>query len=490
VPTAPALSSIQNVEIAQTGTWKISTGTATFTTEDFHAAVAALDCPAIRRPILKLGHVDPRFDGEPAVGWIDNLAVNANGVTVLGDYVGMPGWLGPVIASAYPDRSMEACWNFKCQIGHTHPFVITAVALLGVKPPGIGTLDSLQDVATLYGVAASVDESNNGFSLIVHAKGAEPMPNPEPRIIAAGISTEDIRREYYEEAASPSTWITCFELDPLQLIVMDDASGDISRIPITINGTEFTFGDPVPVVIQYVDSGVNPLNASALVYASRAESRPATRTEPVLTERQWSDVNPNPNPDTALTPAQAIAKVHKAASQVGTPETDQGGSPVNREKMREALGLSPDATDTEVATAFAASLQTATPAAPVTPSLTEVTASTRVPDGMMVVDASVISSLQDQARKGEAAFAEIQKNRRDTVISAAISSGKFPPARKEHYEGMWAADPVGAEATINNLAAGLVPVNAASGYPGTGSETFEQDETYYALYPEMRPANA
>src|SRR5690349_3336204 len=109
----------------QTGTWAAMTGVHTFTTDDLFAAVGALDCPAVRRPILKLGHVDPRFDGEPAVGWIDNLTVTDGGMTLLGDYVGMPGWLGDVIASAYPDRSIEGCWGFVCQIGHTHPFVLT-----------------------------------------------------------------------------------------------------------------------------------------------------------------------------------------------------------------------------------------------------------------------------------------------------------------------------------------------------------------------------
>src|SRR5262249_21934435 len=150
----PALVTRPDVELMQPGTWQLSTGTATFTPDDLRAAVTALDCPAIRNPVIKLGHIDQRFDGEPAVGWIGNMAVDSAG-TLRGDYTGMPAWLDDVLPSAYPDRSIEGSYDFRCQLGHIHPFVVTAVALLGVTAPGIGTLESLQDVAELYGVAAS-----------------------------------------------------------------------------------------------------------------------------------------------------------------------------------------------------------------------------------------------------------------------------------------------------------------------------------------------
>jgi hypothetical protein len=122
--------------------------------DDFAAAIAALDCPAIRRPVVKLGHFGhPRPGGGPPrrrqprrrtrarVGRQHGLADSRR--TLVGDLVGMPGWLGQIAASAYPDRSIEGCRNYVCQIGHRHPFVISAVALLGVTPPGVGTLGSL-----------------------------------------------------------------------------------------------------------------------------------------------------------------------------------------------------------------------------------------------------------------------------------------------------------------------------------------------------------
>ncbi|GGM53382.1 phage protease [Dactylosporangium sucinum] len=167
VPPPPPLVRIPRVELIHTGTWPISTGVWTATREDLQAAVAALDCPAVHRPGIKIGHTDGRFtdpaaDGEPLLGYIDNLTGDDDWHTLYGDYAGVPAWLGAVddhgqsvISSAYPHRSIEGIHDFVCQIGHTHPFVLTAVALLGVTHPGVGTLQSLPDLMALYGVAAT-----------------------------------------------------------------------------------------------------------------------------------------------------------------------------------------------------------------------------------------------------------------------------------------------------------------------------------------------
>jgi len=171
-PALPALVTIPGVPLVDVGTWAISTGEWSPTTADLHAAVAALDCPAVRRPVLKIGHTDDRFtpgDGEPALGWVDNLTVSADGQRLTGDYTAVPAWLGTrqddghsVLASAYPDRSVEGEYRHACQLGHEHPFVLTGVALLGVTPPGVGTLGSLHDLASMYGVAAAADPDRSG----------------------------------------------------------------------------------------------------------------------------------------------------------------------------------------------------------------------------------------------------------------------------------------------------------------------------------------
>ncbi|MFE3060888.1 hypothetical protein ACFXIV_47835, partial [Nocardia sp. NPDC059236] len=296
VPAAPALSHLPQVELMRVGTWDASTGRHTFTPDDLAYAVAATDCPAVHRPRIKLGHTDPRFDGEPALGWVDHLAV-VDGATLIGDLVGMPGWLATpdanghtVIASAYPQRSVEAEFDYQCALGHTHPFVLTGLALLGIADPAIGTLASLQDVGALYGVAASTPYTG-GTRITVHMKG-QLMPNPKVRKVAAGVTTEDVRRKFYDDAPW-SLWIEEFHLEPLQLIVIDDDSGTRQRIPVTVDpagdGTDgVSFGTAVPVVVRYDDAAQaatpaapDPTAQEAAVaaskvlrYASRAESRP------------------------------------------------------------------------------------------------------------------------------------------------------------------------------------------------------------------------
>jgi hypothetical protein len=279
VPAAPALSHLPGVELCQTGTWNLSTGPATFTQTDFRAAVAALECPAIRRPVLKLGH-DGNFGvGQPAIGYIENLRGADDWRTLVGDYAGMPGWLATpdmngdtVIASAYPDRSIEGAWDWRCQMGHTHPFVILAVSLLGAELPGVGSLASLQDVAALYGIdgppalvtaaAAQASAAGATFAIPVTAGRKDtPMPNPTARRIAASVTSDDVRRAFYESPVGSDwdAWIEEIQLDPMQIIYIDDDEGARYRVAVVIDSAgdgpdAVTFGEPVRVVIRYEDA--------------------------------------------------------------------------------------------------------------------------------------------------------------------------------------------------------------------------------------------
>lgn len=177
MPTAD-LARRNGVELIRTGRWNISTGPWDASRDDLAAAVAAMSCPAVRKPVLKIGHTDDRFtpagDGEPAIGWVDNLRLTDGGHTLVGDYVGVPAWLDSIMASAYPDRSVEGTYRHRCQLGHTHPFVLTGVALLGVTPPGVGTLtplNSLDDVKALYGLAAGAAPADEGVRIAASVPG-------------------------------------------------------------------------------------------------------------------------------------------------------------------------------------------------------------------------------------------------------------------------------------------------------------------------------
>lgn len=177
----PAFVTIPDVELLDQGTWEASTGTFTATADDLAAAVAAEGDPTIRAPVLKFGHTDPDFngqhlremlvqvavafgvdeetaeaiaghmsfkkDGNPAIGRVKNLRLSEDGLTLLGDYVGVPQWLAEVLPVAYPARSIEAFFDYKAPSGRTHDLVIFAVALLGESPPAV---TSLEDVRSMF----------------------------------------------------------------------------------------------------------------------------------------------------------------------------------------------------------------------------------------------------------------------------------------------------------------------------------------------------
>lgn len=431
VPQVPPLANLHDIELIHTGQWDISTGTWTVTTDDIVGAVAALDCPAVRRPVLKLGHVDPRFDGEPAIGWVDNLAATDGGHTLRGDFVGMPGWLGEVAASAYPDRSIEGFHDFVCQIGHTHPFVLTAVALLGVSAPGIGTLQSLQDVAQLYGVAAEPPCLPNTVVTAAIAAKRGPMPNPSPRQVAAGVTTEDVRRAYYDDAPW-SVWIEEFHLDPLQLIVIDDNTGKRSRVPVVVGEGDgedaVSFGDAVPVVIRYEDAPAdNGVAASVgrIRFASRAESRPGTQS-----------------------PASASAG--GSTQQEGSPAvafTDE-----QLTTMRQTLSLEDDADETAILAAMSERLVAPTDPTPAP-----------LPEGVVTIDSTQLEALQVAARRGEQARTRQEQEDREALVAAAISDGRIPPARREHWLSLLSAD-AGTADVLASLKPGTVPVGEPIGH--------------------------
>lgn len=153
VVTVPAdLRVVRNVEIARVGTWEISTGVWAVTAEDLAGAVAAHQAGVLRRPVLRIGHTDPRFDGGPALGRLDNLRLAEGGASLICDLVDVPRAVAALLPAAYPDRSVEALRNYEAPDGTIWPLVITGLALLGATAPGI---DSLADITNLFGVAAA-----------------------------------------------------------------------------------------------------------------------------------------------------------------------------------------------------------------------------------------------------------------------------------------------------------------------------------------------
>ncbi len=165
------LVTVPGIELMRTGKWNLSTGEWECTDKEIAAAIDAHQKGLLRKPVIRLGHNDPRFTGDPAVGWLDNLRASADGSALIGDMVGVPEWLAEILPSAYPSRSIEGLYDYTAPDGSEHEFVLTGLALLGATRPGVESLQSLQDVARLYDIAAAAQVGGKAIELTIEAAG-------------------------------------------------------------------------------------------------------------------------------------------------------------------------------------------------------------------------------------------------------------------------------------------------------------------------------
>lgn len=462
----PVLATVPSVELIHVGKWKISTGEWDVTPADLAAAVAALDCPAVHRPIIKLGHTDARFDGEPAVGFVDNMGVSASGSELRGDLAGLPSWLAEVMPSAYPNRSVEGSYDHACQLGHTHPFVLTGLALLGVTPPGIGTLESLSDVAALYGVAPTT---------VAAAARAQEETMPSAKV-AAAATVEDVRRSFYDgPAATKWWWIEELYVDPSEAIVVDDESGELYRFTYAVaaDGT-VTWGEPQVVKRTYVAAS-SALRTPVSAWASKAESRPA---------------GPPGKAPRAATTVTAPTDPPPAPAAGDTPQKDGGSPPMPMQlsdeqaaSLRAQYGLPETATLEEIVGAALTGQAPATPPAtdpatppagtqtPATPATPVVPAGQAVPEGAVLVDAEQWRETQVAAQAGRAARERQVSEDRDRIVSAAVTEGRIPPSRRDHWRAMLDADPEGTPAVLASFQIGASVPTVPLGHSGTELST-------------------
>jgi len=610
--TMPALVTLPGVDIVAAGRWRLASGEQTFTAADLRHAVTAAQCPAVGAPIIKIGHLDPRFDGEPALGRVTNMALAAQGNKITGDLAGLPGWLGAAMGSAYPRRSIEGTYDFKCQIGHDHPFVITGLALLGVTPPGVGVLSGLPDVAALYGVQAAAPTWRTEPGGDMTQTGVQ----------AAAVTETDVRRAYYEHGATPQTfWITELQMDPAQLIVADEATSKVYRVPFHIDAAgAVSFDSPAEVSVTYTDLAAMRGTGPVVAYASAADSRtlPGAQDPPgdagtgdgaggvgaasdgggdqgninapdaadlntaarkYCASRGWAMPDGSyPIRDAAHHGETDLGKaigavgrgggshdairahIMKRASALGKSDAipDNWGAGGRQKAAGADPGIRVDAagrhgafkgTHTHMHAAMGAqgsdrthehshthdgssgshahvhaagaseggkvdfteeqikALRSAlglgdedelTPDAMVTAAgaLREqadsqrVAASGPLPPGVLAIDQGTWDELNNRVMASERDLQARRRGERDQVIAAAITAGKFPPARKELYERMWDADSENARAVIASLRNNTVPMQDI-GSPGGEFGNAEDDELFNSLFPpDYRAATA
>lgn len=397
------LATIPGVELASVGYWDLSNAIDWHpSAADLAAAVTALDCPAVRRPVLKFGHTGEPGEGDPAIGVIDDLHLSDDGQTLVGDFTGVPAWLAEadaegrsVIASAYPDRSGEFQRDYVCQLGHTHPFVVHAVALLGVVRPGIGTLESLYD---LYTKAPEKEAAMANASVAL-----------------AGTTTDQVRKAYYEAEPDWYLWIREMYVDPPELIVQNDKDDSLVRVPYSIAGDgDVEFGEGQAVKVEYVAARA-AAEKPVIAFASRADARPA-----------------------------AAAPESSDAAEAEETQGEEGTVPTLKEGLVQKLGIAADADDETTLKALDEALAATTVVNDAAPEAAEATpeqiAAAAKKHGLAVLDAEVAQRLTADAAAGREARDRQQREDDAKVVDAAISKGKITPARREHFITLMASD--------------------------------------------------
>jgi hypothetical protein len=465
------LVTVPGVEILRVGyEWLTSTGVFTFTIEDLLSAAAAEENPHIVAPVIKFGHIDPRFgnDGDFAVGRIKNLRVENNDTLLVGDYVGMPLWLASVLPSAYPRRSIEAEWRAMSQKDQPtwDGFFLTAVALLGAYYPACASLADLEAfwtgedppfysaetgevVPMSVAVEAMTKEDDEVEGVVravkrakrVLASNTQPVA-PAPSV-AATVEVSDLMRTWWDtvraEEFGPWAWVVEIFLDPPELIV-DDGDGNLFRQSYEFEGDEIEFGEKEKVKRQYVSArhvaatqrGTQNLVAS---FATYEDAVCATVPEDQIPEEGDVQIDPAILSSLGLAADASEADINAAlAARLGA----EPGEGEGEEQESETPPATPPPDP-----------------APETPAPTA-----SVPDGYQLVDAAAWAEMQRTHQAMQEQVRAQATQDRDQFLRTAVREGRFPPASLTTYQAMWDGDPKGTKEFVLKLAAGTVPVEA------------------------------
>lgn len=529
----PALSTIPNVEIIEVGTWATSTGVFAVSQNDLFCAVAAYDDPGYTTPVVKLGHVDPRFDGEPALGRLINPRLSDDGMTMIVDIAGVPTWLADIAASAFPRRSIEGEFGHTTQTGSKHKFALTALSLLGVQAPAISTL---ADIALLYGLDPVVVAASAADSLAADPP-EDPMPEPDatgaPVRVSASVNLDKVRQSFYADDDTARKlrgevggwpWVREVYND---FLVVDDDEGSLFRIPWSEDAAkpgEVAWGEPSKVRVEYVAAsagdpdtalrrGALRSRLAAMGTADPAPDRPDVAATVLDSPSPLEGQPPNPilpvGPAPPAEPPGPDEESPTPPDEGGVPvsgepgTTSPGAEPVTNElegdrpvstlsaDVRSRLGLADDADEAAILAALDALKSKAdAPPEPSPEAVAASAASEKEKDELRKEVSVLASQMQTVTTELAAAKAKAAADIKASVLDAASKAGKFAPADREQ----WSADYDEAPAAVTRVLASIAPGTAvpvlAAGYTGTGEETGESfdDAEYQRLFGEKAGA--
>jgi hypothetical protein len=396
------LVTVPNRELMKVGQWQVHQGgDFNVTPELITAAVTAHDAGVLRKPVIRLGHNDPRFTGDPAVGWVDNIHASEDGQTLYGDLIGVPKWLADNMGSAYPSVSIEGMYDYSAPDGTTHDFVLTGLALLGATAPGIGSLKSVQDVQKLYtdeAVAAAVGEIGGTpvkFTVEAADKPYGDVAYADPKNGKYPIDTEEHARAALSYFSMPK-----------------NQKGYIASEVDTIMGR--------------IKAACKKFGITVSAASPAAEMKGATVASLPTEVARRLGIEPDADDDTL-----------KKALDEKLPEAEPDkGKPAEP----------PAAPAPEPAAA---------------PEPVAASAGPKIVEGVVQLDQAQYADLVAAAADGRAARTQQVHEDDERIVMAAIGDGRIPPARKQHWLDYLDRDREGGQQVLASLQPGLVPLVAA-----------------------------
>ncbi|WP_053207939.1 hypothetical protein [Jiangella muralis] len=382
-----ATATIRGVELVKAGKWNASTGPVEVTTEDLASIVEAYGDAGVDRPVIKLGHIDPRFDGEPALGWVANVrAKDGDPDTVVGDIVGIPAKLAEIMPTAYRRRSVEIAHGLRTAAGKTYRAALTGLALLGVSRPAV---KGLADVLALYGAPPAEAER---VDLVEFVDGVDD---------AAAVA-----------------WLAAARVEVVQLaeasgIPDDKVDAALARLD-RLAGVHDTASIPHAVVdpAKADDDGTDqgPATAGATNGRKRMAKIKRDQVTAALAEASDDDVE---------------AKLRELLGDDGTEDADKA-------KAAEAA----EAAEAEKAKKDAAD---------------KVDEPKPNDDGTVTLTAAQLTALTQNASLGAAAHGELAEQRHARILDDAVRAGKITPPELEAWQTALTGDEPGTVTLLDKI---------------------------------------
>lgn len=471
---------IQGVEVLSAGmAWNGLTGPYYVTAEHLAAMVAAQDDPLIRAPRVKLGHLDPRFNGglsshdpanldaDPAFGTLANLRLTEGGAKLVADLIEVPKALAEAIPSAFPNRSAEWVWDYETAGENRYATVLTDVALLGTRRPAVQDLADIVRASLPAAVAAPILDD-------LTAAAAARQEDTLPEAPSASVSVERVVGTFYEWTETQPVegldmdwwWARDIRVDPDEVIA-SDGDGGTWRVPFSTDGEHVvTFSDPVEVRETYVD--VAAPTAAAAAAAARSQQRVIATDLPRPAGRRNTAAAGRPD----ATPEQ----------EDEMPDLDTSV------ELRNVLGLAADASDEDVQAALAA--RNDEPAAEADEPENTDGEQDPIAETQTAELAAATQRIADLERQNTERERREAATRRDGLATQWVQEGRIAPSERDHYRDLLDVDEDRTVALAGALAAGRIPVGRETGAASANDGSDDTNVAPLPWFPELAPKEA